>query len=146
MKNKTDNGGGLVSVLFVLLFIASVVLNAILLVGCDTLDGGTRPRSENDGKNNANTSQQTHPSEADFLREIAARLGIGATSDKTPGDIAFDIKQRLDTRLTYRGTVFSEAGFEKASAAIRIPEDQETLKEYHDFIRKIAGKRIIVFE
>lgn len=82
--------------------------------------------------------------ESEYLKEIASVLSIPVLKDDTPGDIAFKIKQCLGNVEHYRVNVLSDASFEKAKSAIRIPVDAETFAEYHKFIKKIAGKRIIV--
>lgn len=120
------------------LFIASIALNVILLNGCKFLgiDGRMEPVQP----------PPVPSSESSYLRELAEVLKLNEGSEKTPGDIAFDIQQCLNNRQKYRGEVLSSESFEKASAAIRISKDQETFKAYHDFISKIAGKTIIVLE
>ena len=86
------------------------------------------------------------PPESEYLKEIASVLSIPVLKDDTPGDIAFKIKQCLGNVEHYRGNVLSDASFEKAKSAIRIPADAETFAEYHKFIRNIAGKKYILVE
>lgn len=140
MQTMNRKGGAKIGVLFFILLIASIALNIILLNGCEIL--GIEGRS-GQGKP---VQSQTSSSDLGYLRELAEVLKLNEGPEKTPGDIAFDIRQCLDNRQKYRGNVLSPDSFEKASAAIRISEDQETFKEYHEFIRKIAGKTIIVLE
>ena len=71
-------------------------------------------------------------------------LSISVSKDDTPGDIAFKIKHCIGNAEHYRGDVFSDESFEKAKSAIRIPADAETFKTYHAFIKKVAGKEIII--
>lgn len=84
------------------------------------------------------------PSEPEYLKEIATILAIPVLVRDTPGDIAFKIKQRLGTAERYRGKVLADDAFEKAKSAIRIPSDAETFADYHVFIKKVAGKRILI--
>ena len=84
------------------------------------------------------------PSESEYLKEIASVLSIPVLKDDTPGDIAFKIKQCLGSEEHYRGNVLSDESFEKAKSAIRILEDAETFAEYHKFIKKIAGRKVLI--
>lgn len=84
------------------------------------------------------------PPESEYLKEIASVLSIPVLKDDTPGDIAFKIKQCIGNAERYRGNVLSDASFEKAKSAIRIPADAETFKSYHAFIKKIAGKKLLI--
>lgn len=86
------------------------------------------------------------PSESEYLKEIASALSIPVSKDDTPGDIAFKIKQRIGYAERYRGEVLSDESFELAKSAIGIPKDAETFKTYHAFVKKIAGKRIMIFD
>ena len=86
------------------------------------------------------------PSESDYLKEIASVLSIPVSKDDTPGDIAFKIKQCIGHAERYRGEVLSDESFELAKSAIGIPKDAETFKSYHDFIKKVEGKRIMILE
>ena len=141
MKTRNRKGSTKLSVLFFILLIASIALNVILLNGSEFLGIGGRL---GDGK-----SVQTPPvssSESSYLREIAGVLKLNEGSEKTPGDIAFDIRQCLDKRQKYKGDVLSADSFEMACSAIGIQKDREIFKAYHAFISKIADKTIIVLE
>ena len=81
--------------------------------------------------------------ESEYLKEIASALSIPVLKDDTPGDVAFKIRQCIGNAERYSGNVLSDESFEKAKSAIRIPSDAETFAEYHKFITKIDGKRII---
>ena len=81
-----------------------------------------------------------------YLKEIASVLSISVSEKDTPGDIAFKIRQRLARTDCYRGGIFSDASFAKAKSAIRIPSDAETFAEYHAFIKKVARKKVLIFE
>ena len=141
MHTRHRKGGAKLGVLLFILLIASIVLNVILLNGCEFL--GIEGRS---GQGRPVQPPPASSSESSYLRELAEVLKLNEGPEKTPGDIAFDIQQCLNNRQKYRGEVLSSDSFEKASAAIRISKDQETFKAYHDFISKIAGKTIIVLE
>lgn len=141
MKIKRDKGSAKIGVLFFILLCASVALNVILLNGCEGLGIGGKAKRANPVQPSQNTI-----SELSYLREIAGVLKLNEGPEKTPGDIAFDIRQCLDNRQKYRGEVLSDDSFEMATSAIGIQKDQETFKAYHAFIRKIAGKTIIVLE
>ena len=115
-------------------------------------DKTRRERTEEDGLSGSGrkpphvSRAQTPPtsSESEYLKEIASALSIPISTDDTPGDIAFKIKQSIGNAACYRGEVLSDESFEKAKSAIRIPTDAETFKAYHAFIKKIAGKRIVI--
>ena len=141
MQTRNRKGSAKLGVLFFILLIASIALNVILLNGCEIL--GIEGRS---GQGKPAQSPPASSSESSYLRELAEVLKLNEGPEKTPGDIAFDIRQCLDNRQKYRGDVLSSDSFEKASTAIRITKDQETFKAYHEFISKIAGKTIIVLE
>ena len=140
MKTANQKGSSMIGVLFALLFIISIALNAIFISGCDIfkLGGAT--------KATGTTPPPAPSAETTYLREIAAALKIDETPDKTPGDVAFDIQQRLSKGVKYNGTVLTPEAFAKASSAIRIAEDQEAFKSYHEFIGKIASKKLIILE
>ena len=84
--------------------------------------------------------------ESEYLKEIASALSIPVLKDDTPGDVAFKIRQCIGNAERYSGNVLSNESFEKAKSAIRIPEDSETFKAYHAFIKKVAGKKIFVID
>lgn len=98
----------------------------------------------------ADTSHAAHiqtpptPSESEYLTEIASMLSIPVSKDDTPGDITFKIKQCIGNAERYRGEVLSDESFEKAKSSIRIPNDAETFTEYHKFIKKIVGKKLLI--
>lgn len=141
MQTRNRKGSAKLGVLFFILLIASIALNVILLNGCEFL--GIDGRA---GQTKPVKPPPVSSSESSCLRELAEVLKLNEGPEKTPGDIAFDIRQCLNNRQKYRGDVFSSDSFGKANAVIRIPKDQETFKAYHEFISKIAGKTIIVLE
>ena len=100
----------------------------------------------NSNSTQLNLRQKSTPvvSESVYLREIAASLELSPSSDKTPGDIAFDIGQVLNSVQRYKGGVLSDQSFDECKAAIPTSKDTEIFEAYHAFIKKIAGKRIIV--
>ena len=126
-------------------------LRRFLLPWQDERDGKTEKRngkhavSENALSGPApQISQQSSSQEPVYLKEIASVLSIPVSDKDTPGDIAFKIRQRLENTERYRGAVLSDESFRKAKSAIRIPADAETFAEYHTFIKKVAGNRIII--
>ena len=144
MNMNSKKGSGSVSVFLLILLIVSVSLNAAFLTGCISLED-----FRGMGKGPRQTSQQEQKpsaSEAAYLREIATELKLSPSSDKTPGDIAFDIKQALGNAQSYRGEVFTDKDFEECKAAIPTTKDTETFKAYHAFIKKIARKRIVILD
>ena len=134
MNLNSKKGSGSVSAFLFILLIASITLNAAFLTGCISLEDlrwkgkGPRPTSQQGPKLPA--------SEAAYLREIATELRLSPSSDKTPGDIAFDIKQALGNAQSYRGEVFTDKAFEECKAAIPTAKDTKTFEAYHVFIKK----------
>ena len=141
MTTRSNKGSTKIGVLFFILFCASVALNVILLNGCELLGIGGKVRENNPVK-----TSPVSGSELSYLRELAEVLEIKEGTEKTPGDIAFDIRQCLNNRQKYKGDVLSAVSFEMACSAIGIQKDQDIFKAYHAFISKIAGKTIIILE
>lgn len=144
MSMNAKAGSGSVSVLLSILFIASIALNTAFLTGCIS-------RADIFGNSSSvqpNSEQGPTPivSESVYLREIAASLGLSPSSDKTPGDIAFDIGQVLNSVQRYKGGVLSDQSFDECKAAIPTSKDTEIFEAYHAFIKKINGKRLIVLD
>ena len=83
-------------------------------------------------------------SESGYLREIATSLGLSPSSDKTPGDIAFDISQILNNTQRYKGDVLTDQSFNECKAAIPTSKETEIFEAYHNFIKKIEGKGIVI--
>ena len=116
-------------------------------VGHGRTEDDGRSVSEMDVPNVVHVQAPPTPLESEYLKEIALVLSIHVSKDDTPGDIAFKIKQCIGGNAErYRGEVLSDESFEKARSAIRIPADAETFAGYHQFIKKIDGKRIIVLD
>lgn len=140
MNMNAKAGSGSLSVFLSILFIASIALNAAFLTGCismkDIFGNGRDPQP---------TTWQGS-TESFYLREIATSLGISSSSDKTPGDIAFDIGQVLNSVQRYKGGVLSDQSFDECKAAIPTSKDTEIFEAYHAFIKKIAGKRIVIID
>lgn len=144
MKAKNRKGNAKLGVLLFVLLCASIALNVILLKGDRIVFLGGKAGGD-DTANPPPPSPQSS-SESSYLRELAGMLKLDAGSDKTPGDMAFDIRQRLSNPQKYKGDVLSPESFELTSSAILMTKDRETFKAYHEFISKIAGKPIIVLE
>ncbi len=83
-------------------------------------------------------------SESTYLKELAEWLSVPIPKDATPGDIAFAIRQALSETTRYSGEVLSDEAFEECKAAIPTTKDTETFAAYHRFIKKVAGKRVVV--
>lgn len=144
MNMNARAGSGSISVFLAILFVASIALNAAFLTGCI---------STTDIFGNSSSPQpipQHKPvlvvSESVYLREIATTLGLAPSSDKTPGDIAFDISQVLNNTQRYKGGVLTDQSFTECKAAIPTSKDTEIFEAYHAFIKKIAGKRIVIID
>lgn len=144
MSMNAKAGSGSVSVLLSILFIASIALNAAFLSGCISMTDifGNSSSTQSDPR------QKPTPvdSESFYLREIATTLGLAPSSDKTPGDIAFDISQVLNNTQRYKGGVLSDQSFDECKAAIPTSKDTEIFEAYHAFIKKINGKRLIILD
>ena len=141
MTTRSNKGSAKIGVLFFILFCASVALNVILLNGCELLGIGGKVRESSPVQ-----TPSVSGSELSYLRELAEVLEIKEGPEKTPGDIAFDIRQCLNNRQKYKEDVLSAASFEMACSAIGMQKDQDIFKAYHAFISKIAGKMIIILE
>ena len=144
MSMNAKAGSGSVSVFLFILFIASIALNAAFLTGCIS-------RADifgNSSSTQSNPRQKPTPvvPESVYLREIAASLGLSPSSDKTPGDIAFDIGQVLNSVQRYKGGVLSDQSFDECKAAIPTSKDTEIFEAYHAFIKKINGKRLVILD
>ena len=142
MNMNARVGSGSISVFFAILFIASIALNAAFLTGCisrvDIFGNSSNPHPIPQPKPTSVVSESV------YLREIATSLGLSPSSDKTPGDIAFDISQALNNAQRYKGGVLTDHAFGECKAAIPTDEDTETFEAYHKFIKKIAGKKIVI--
>ncbi len=144
MNMNSKSGSGCASAFFVILFLASIALNVAFLTGCVTLD---KFRGGPDAPNPPRPPQPTHSSsEATYLREIAMSLGLSPSLDKTPGDIAFDIKQTLNNSQKYRGEVLSDSSFEECKTDISTSKGRETFEQYHRFIQKVVDKRVLILD
>lgn len=146
MNVNSKSGSGCVSAFFVILFLASIALNAAFLTGCVTRDGLTgKGPSYPDGPRPTPPPTSSN-AEATYLREIATSLGLSPSSDKTPGDIASAIQQALGNSQKFRGEVLSDSAFRDCKDAIPTIKDTETFEAYHSFIKKVAGKRILILD
>lgn len=142
MNMNSKSGRGSASFFFVILFLASVALNVAFVTGCistEVFQGGSKGPTPT-----PTTQTNTGASESYYLREIAASLGLSPSLDKTPGDIAFDIKQALGDSQKYKGNVFSDEEFDKYRKAFLTNNDVKTFEDYHTFAKKVAGKRIVI--
>ncbi len=83
-------------------------------------------------------------SESTYLKELAEWLSVPIPKDATPDNIAFAIRQALSDSTRYPGEVLSDEAFKECKAAIPTTKDTETFEAYHRFIKKVAGKKVIV--
>ena len=104
---------------------------------------GTRNEAE---EKNGDVPTRLPSQELKCLKEIAAKLSITVPNDDSPDNIAFLIKQRLEKTERYRGSVLSEENARDVKSQILEQSDAETFADYHAFIKKIAGKRILILE
>ena len=116
-----------------LLFLASIALNAAFLTGCVTrgtfVGGETPPKPADDGRS--------------LLVPIAERLGIPVA-----GKQASDLKSAILYTLGREATVpaaFDDESFEKMAEDLTAVE-KEAMCDYQDFIKRLQGKRVIVFD
>lgn len=89
---------------------------------------------------------QPPQSEAPFLKDLAAWLSVPIPENATPGDISSAIQQALSKTLQYSGEVFSDTAFDECRAAIPTTKDTKTFETYHEFIKKVEGKKVIVID
>ena len=114
--------------------------------GCERTEEDGHSVSERNPPYVSRVQTPSTSSESEYLKEIASVLSIPVSKDDTPGDIAFKIKQCIGNAECYRGNVLSDESSEKAKSAIRIPSDAETFEAYNAFIKKVAGKRIVILD
>ena len=94
------------------------------------------------------------PSELRYLKELAKELSIPVSDLDTPSDIALAIKtrikeaerQRIKNSERYGGEILSEESFEMVRSSIPIPSVEKVIVDYHNFIKKIAGKKFLIIE
>ena len=85
-------------------------------------------------------------SEAPFLKDLANWLSVPIPENATPGDIELAIKEALSETVTCPVTVLSDEAFKECYAVIPTTRDAEIFKEYHDYFKKIEGKRIVILK
>lgn len=144
MNRNSKVGSGYISAFLIIFLITSIALNVAFLTGCIS----RKNIRSNPSSPQPISSQPPTPvvSESVYLREIATSLGLSPSSDKTPGDIAFDIGQVLNNTQRYKGGVLTDQSFNECKAAIPTSNDTEIFGAYHEFIKKVAGKRIVILE
>ena len=84
--------------------------------------------------------------ELGYLKEIAQALSIPVSSTDTPGDLSFKILNRLQRPESFNGVVLTDESFADVKDAIFSPSDKAIFEAYHDFIKKIAGKKIVILD
>ena len=118
--------------LYVLLAI-SLALNVAFLSGCVSVGG-------NGGSNPASTLPPPDDARARLVR-IASLLDI-PTDGKQASDLEGDIRYKLNHDKVVPAP-YDEAAFEKMTQKVGA-KDAEAMREYHQFIRELQGKRVIV--
>lgn len=78
------------------------------------------------------------------MKELAEWLSVPIKDNATPGEISFAIRQALSETMRYSGEVLSDEAFEECRAAIPTTKDTEIFEAYHAFIKRIAGRIIVV--
>ena len=86
------------------------------------------------------------PSEAPYLKDLAAWLSVPIPKDATSGDIEFAIKQAISESVRYSDEVLTDEAVMECRDAIPTTKDTKTFEAYHAFIKKIAGKKIIILD
>lgn len=145
-KADSRNGGSNYSCLLGVLLLVSISLNTAFLTGCVTTDGifgGEKP----DAETGAETQREPgYSSECESLRTIATFLKIPTPTNFQPGDYEREILSKLREAKPYDGEVLTTDAFKECKAAIPTKKDTETFESYHAFIKKNAGKKILVID
>ena len=92
------------------------------------------------------TALPSPQSEASYLQELAEWLSVPIPENATSGDISFAIKQALSETTRYSGAVLSDEAFDECRAAIPTTKDTEIFEAYHAFVKKVAGKKLVLVE
>lgn len=131
------------SAFFALLFIASAVLNGVLLTGCRI--SGKCPLCGREKDVSTPSQSKTVYDATDDLREIANKLGIEADG-KDASELASLIKTQLYVEANAKGfpqDLLSPEQFEKVKDVLP-KERAEIIEAYQKFIKSLEGKRFIV--
>lgn len=144
--SSSGSGCG-VTAFFILAFIASVVLNGVLLTGCRVPGKCPLCGSEASGKNGVGSLGQSKGvyDATDDLRDIASRLGLD-TEGKDAAEIASSIKTQLYVEASAKGyprELLTQEQFEKVKDVLP-KERAEIVDAYHRFIKSLEGKRFVV--
>lgn len=93
------------------------------------------------------TIADSRPSpELGYLKEIAQSLSIPVPPTDTSGDLSFKILNRLQRQEQFNGTVLTDESFADVKDAILSSKDKEAFAAYHAFIKKIAGKKVVIID
>lgn len=122
----------------ILLFFASVALNVGFLTGCQSLHDAFYG---NPCKYSQAPVQPVNDGGKAELVHIAELLEI-KTSGKTTSDLASDIRYTLGRNVLVP-SIYAE--FEKLAKALS-SKQQESMREYHNFISDLQGKKVVVIE
>jgi len=138
MRNRRTNA---IKKMAILLFIASIILNACFFAGCKTLHDAVYG-------NPCEYGEQVHAptengGEKQDLVRIAEKLGI-KTVEMTASGLASDIFDKLDHGAVVP-TALDVDKFEKMTKHLN-PNEEEAMREYQRFITDLQGKSVIVIE
>lgn len=127
MKEKQ----GSISPLLMIVVLVSIALNVYLFreKGKDVLQ-----------RRNANPVPQ---SEMNYAREIANALGMKPGKGRTEADVATDVKLLIREAPEAPKRTLSDSEVEKLSKLLK-PEDREVLAEEQAFMKRVAGKQVLV--
>lgn len=117
-------------VLLSVLLVLSLALNVACLTGCIRIGGNSGP----------NPPPPPDDSKARLLR-IASLLDI-PTDGKQASDLEGDIRYKLNHDKVVPAP-YDEAAFENMLQMVG-SRDEAAMREYHQFIRQLQGKRVIV--
>lgn len=124
--------------LLYLLTILSLALNVAFLTGCASLRDNLCEWLHC----NQSSSAPARDGGREKLAAIATLIGI-----KTEGKSAADLESDLRIALGRTESVpmpFEEEAFENMAKDLNT-EEEEAMREYHDFILRLQGKRVIAF-
>ena len=139
----SSNSGCGATAVFVLLFIVSAALNAVLLSGC-VAPGKCPLCSREKGATVSSPSKGVYDA-TDDLREIANKLGI-ETERKDASELASSIKTQLYVEPSAKGFPRELLGVQELEGIKEvIPEKAgATIAEYQRFLKSLEGKRFLV--
>lgn len=81
--------------------------------------------------------------EMNYAREIANALGMKPGKGRTEADVATDVKLLIREAPEAPKRTLSDSEVEKLSKLLK-PEDREVLAEGQAFMKRVAGKQVLV--